>query len=246
MKSKKNKEIDVERLRQLAEQQKAQIHIPFHSLRQSDEPQQTVLEKADHALIDYCSALPGDESAERCWRAVRYFEERVAEAQEGCVLPEGGRSAEAGACTAAERLEDFVRQFVGQAPTHMFVQTLLVLESADRHAKERQDTPRPEAETSVEEAARKQLVDLFYAMDSDLNGMLDVEEFRAAMRAAKRELPGDVVSKVLEAMDIHGRLTLDQFINIAEAEEIYADTPLAAWLRRSASGELKEYKHKAV
>ncbi len=91
---------------------------------------------------DYCSALPGDESAERCWRAVRYFEERVAEAQEGCVLPEGGRSAEAGACTAAERLEDFVRQFVGQAPTHMFVQTLLVLESADRHAKERQDTPR--------------------------------------------------------------------------------------------------------
>ncbi len=68
----------------------------------------------------------------------------------------------------------------------------------------------------MEEAARKQLVDLFYAMDSDLNGMLDVEEFRAAMRAAKRELPGDVVSKVLEAMDIHGRLTLDQFINIAE------------------------------
>jgi hypothetical protein len=45
------KEIDVERLRQLAEQQKAQIHIPFHSLRQSDEPQQTVLEKADHALV---------------------------------------------------------------------------------------------------------------------------------------------------------------------------------------------------
>jgi hypothetical protein len=98
--------------------------------------------KCRHLRADYCSALPGDESAERCWRAVRYFEERVAEAQAGCVLPEGGRSAEAGACAAAERLEDFVRQFVGQAPTHMFVQTLLVLESADRHAKERQNTPR--------------------------------------------------------------------------------------------------------
>ena len=30
-----------------------------------------------------------------------------------------------------------MRQFVGLAPTHMFVQTLLVLEAADRHAEER-------------------------------------------------------------------------------------------------------------
>lgn len=73
-----------------------------------------------------------------------------------------------------------------------------------------------EEQQSEEEAARARLANLFYAMDSDLNGMLDVEEFRAAMRAAKRELPGDVVAKVLEAMDVHGRLNLDQFIAIAE------------------------------
>jgi len=73
-----------------------------------------------------------------------------------------------------------------------------------------------EEQQSEEEVARARLTNLFYAMDSDLNGMLDVEEFRAAMRAAKRELPGDVVAKVLEAMDVHGRLTLDQFIAIAE------------------------------
>ena len=29
---------------------------------------------------------------------------------------------------------------------------------------------------------RQRLVDLFYAMDTDLNGMLDVAEFREAMR----------------------------------------------------------------
>ena len=29
---------------------------------------------------------------------------------------------------------------------------------------------------------RQRLVDLFYAMDTDLNGMLDVGEFREAMR----------------------------------------------------------------
>jgi hypothetical protein len=85
--------------------------------------------------------LPGDERAERCWQAVRYFEERKAEAEAGCVLPEGGRASNAEACASLERLEDFVRQFVGQAPTRMFVQTLLVLESADRHAKERQEHP---------------------------------------------------------------------------------------------------------
>ncbi len=31
-------------------------------------------------------------------------------------------------------------------------------------------------------AARQRMADLFYAMDTDLNGMLDVEEFREAMR----------------------------------------------------------------
>jgi len=90
---------------------------------------------------DYCSALPGDEQAERCWQAVRYFEDSVAEAQSGCVLPDGSRAAEASACAAIDRLEDFVRQFVGQAPTHMFVQTLLVLESAERHDAERIASP---------------------------------------------------------------------------------------------------------
>ena len=33
-----------------------------------------------------------------------------------------------------------------------------------------------------EEARRQRLANLFYAMDTDLNGVLDVEEFREAMR----------------------------------------------------------------
>ena len=35
---------------------------------------------------------------------------------------------------------------------------------------------------------RQRLVDLFYAMDTDLNGMLDVEEFREAMRKVRATL----------------------------------------------------------
>ncbi len=41
-----------------------------------------------------------------------------------------------------------------------------------------------EEEQAMTELAekRQRMVDLFYAMDTDLNGMLDVEEFREAMR----------------------------------------------------------------
>ena len=71
------------------------------------------------------------------------------------------------------------------------------------------------ADIEVEER-RQRMVDLFYAMDTDLNGMLDVEEFREAMRKAKHELSGSMVSKVLDSMDVHGRLTLEEFLAIAD------------------------------
>ena len=59
-------------------------------------------------------------------------------------MPEGNREWGSTQCSSLERLEDFVRQFVGQAPTHMFVQTLLVLEAADqRAAKHASSTGKP-------------------------------------------------------------------------------------------------------
>lgn len=74
----------------------------------------------------------------------RYFEDRKSEAEEGCIMPEGDREWGSTQCSSLERLEDFVRQFVGQAPTHMFVQTLLVLEAADqRAAKHASSTGKP-------------------------------------------------------------------------------------------------------
>ena len=36
-------------------------------------------------------------------------------------------------CMSLERLEDFVRQMVQEAPTRLFVQTLLVLNNAEKH-----------------------------------------------------------------------------------------------------------------
>lgn len=70
-----------------------------------------------------------------CGTVCRYFEERKSEAEEGCILEDSDeREWGSAQCTNLERLEDFVRQFVGQAPTHMFVKTLLVLEAADKRA----------------------------------------------------------------------------------------------------------------
>lgn len=86
--------------------------------------------------------------------------------------------------------------------------------------------PHAEALSSQEAAdaevaeRRQRMVDLFYAMDTDLNGMLDVEEFREAMRKAHHELSGSIVSKVLESMDVHGRLTLEEFLAIADVRAL--------------------------
>ena len=49
-------------------------------------------------------------------------------------MPESDREWGSAQCSSLEHLEDFVRQFIGHAPTHMFVQTLLVLEAADARA----------------------------------------------------------------------------------------------------------------
>ena len=96
------------------------------------------------------------------------------------------------------------------------------------------------ADIEVEER-RQRMVDLFYAMDTDLNGMLDVEEFREAMRKANHELSGSVVSKTLESMDVHGRLTLEEFLAIADVSSPPC-TPRKQPHRgmRITSGSLKE------
>ena len=93
----------------------------------------------------------------------------------------------------------------------------------------------------IEVAERRQrMVDLFYAMDTDLNGMLDVEEFREAMRKADHELSGSVVSKVLDSMDVHGRLTLEEFLAIADVSlPPYATHGRTQGRVRSVTGALR-------
>lgn len=54
-------------------------------------------------------------------------------------------------------------------------------------------------------------------MDTDLDGKLDAGEFRAAMeKLGMIHLSGPVVSTIFNAMDIHGPLTLQEFLYIVE------------------------------
>lgn len=55
------------------------------------------------------------------------------------------------------------------------------------------------------------------AMDLDMDGKLNAGEFRAAMeKLGMTHLSGPVVSTIFSAMDIHGPLTLQEFLYIVE------------------------------
>lgn len=58
------------------------------------------------------------------------------------------------------------------------------------------------------------------AMDRDNNGKLDTSEFRDAMNKLGMEhLTGKTVSTILSAMDIHGPITLEDFLQIVEVPQ---------------------------
>jgi len=75
-------------------------------------------------------------------------------------------------------------------------------------------------------------------MDKDGNGKLDAQEFRDAMdKLSNDHLPGGTVGTIFSAMNLHGAITLEDFLQIVEVgpwplEVPSADKqrpPLACW-----------------
>lgn len=58
--------------------------------------------------------------------------------------------------------------------------------------------------------------DFFVRMDKDKDGRLNVDEFRTSMKLLGDELHGPTVTMILEALDVHGYLDLDQFLTVVE------------------------------
>ena len=59
-------------------------------------------------------------------------------------------------------------------------------------------------------------------MDKDGNGRLDTAEFRDAMeKLGMSNITGTTVSTIFEAMNIHGPITEDEFMQIIEVRLIH-------------------------
>ena len=76
-----------------------------------------------------------------------------------------------------------------------------------------------EADAKAGASQRERLRDLFHQLDTNMDGRLDATEFREGMRRAGDELAGPEVATIFQAMDIHGWLTLDDFLAIAEVPQ---------------------------
>ena len=62
---------------------------------------------------------------------------------------------------------------------------------------------------------------ILQAMDRDGNGKLDAAEFRDAMKQlGMQNLTGTTVSTIFEAMDIHGAITMEDFLQIVEVPHL--------------------------
>jgi Ca2+-binding EF-hand superfamily protein len=214
--------------------------VAFHRLQQTPEErqahQQPLLSKAEAELAEYCSALPGEgEESEKCWAAYDYFEQRKDEAESGCEVDWTSGKRDGPDCGKLDSFESLVRQLLGQAPMKSFAHMLYTLRKADQHAQ--QPSGKLAGQSAAEQGnasdnGRRRLVALFHAMDKDGNGKLDVAEFRDALaKLGMQHLTGSTVSTIFSAMDIHGPITLEDFLHIVEAEEINSDTPVSRWLR---------------
>lgn len=73
-------------------------------------------------------------------------------------------------------------------------------------------------------------------MDKDGNGKLDVAEFRDALaKLGMQHLTGSTVSTIFSAMDIHGPITLEDFLHIVEVLQNLQTLPMQYSARQHAS-----------
>lgn len=202
-----------------------------------------LLVHAESAIADYCVTLPEEsEECEQCWLAYDYFEHRKATAEEGCD-PRWGKGRLSPECQELESFEHFVRQLLGYTPIKSVVRMLYGMRNAELKPKDAKPTAeiaevdskdgKPQYElVGAPEDSKERLVALFGAMDKDGNGKLNAQEFRDAMdKLGNEHLPGETVGTIFSAMNLHGSITLEDFLQIVEAEEINSNTQVSRWLR---------------
>jgi hypothetical protein len=208
-----------------------------------------VLRLAEHDLSDYCTNLYGENETERCWLAYNYFEERKKASEEGCSLEVKDGVVGGVDCQRLDKFEDFIREMVKEGRIASMAKTLATLAGAEMRKSERAaggdstslgslvselDDAAPGDATPARDALRAVLAEVFNSHDFNKDGRMDVQEFRAAMRDMGDELSAKTVSTIFSAMDVHGWLTFNEFVQIVEAEEVRAHSRFAKGLRTLA------------
>ncbi len=84
----------------------------------------------------------------------------------------------------------------------------------------------------IHQCSQEELAAIFNEYDLDHNGYLHIDEFRSAMKRLGNELHSRTVKTIFSALGNHekGRLDLDEFIAIVEAEELRShDSVVEMW-----------------
>ncbi|GAB4818833.1 hypothetical protein N2152v2_005879 [Parachlorella kessleri] len=183
--------------------------------------------------------LSDDEEASTCWSAYDYLEHKRREAEAGCAFEVRDTGRPGASCARLQALEQLSYELIGSGQVSSIVNTLATLSRTDIGSGEQQVASggeavafmgegdlvvaHPQGQQEVESTdpdRRAYLRSLFSRLDHDHDGQLDMEEFRAAMRELGDELDGRTVALVGEALDAHGRLDEDQFLQLAQVYQL--------------------------
>eukprot|EP01026_Neomeris_dumetosa_P071076 TRINITY_DN714_c0_g1_i5.p2 TRINITY_DN714_c0_g1~~TRINITY_DN714_c0_g1_i5.p2 ORF type:complete len:245 (-),score=32.47 TRINITY_DN714_c0_g1_i5:384-1118(-) len=194
--------------------------LKFSIMEHTAKPQKhRELKKLGRQLGDYCTILPGDENAERCWTAYHFYEKKKKALLEECHNQE--------VRDKLEKFEDAMRE-LQYAGLPNIVNTLYHMaireQGATAHLSHIKDTQKQSLTVD-------QLQELFDIVDTNKNGEIDIGQFRDAMDIIGDHLSGQAVATICQAMDVHGFLNFQQFQAIVEAEEIASHSATSRVLR---------------
>lgn len=212
-------------------------HGGFRSLRKSlwdrlkppgDVKQYQDISEVEHELSEHCLELPGSESSEECWLALKSLRAEQEKASAECDVQNPDT------CRHLEQLENKCHGLRHDSSTGFDAIVQAFVPPEQRKHKPKAD-PAAEERLAEKEKRREHLKGVFQKFDSNKDGKLNILELSAALKSLGEELDEVEMMQAMEAIDSHG-LWVDQdgFVDIAEAELERSHDPVVELLRHQA------------
>lgn len=191
----------------------------------------SLLDNAESQLNAYCSSLQSPEARTKCQEVVSYYKDKRAKIQSGCVEELESGSMPGSNCQSLENLERLVYEVAYTGGSENLYQVL----RAEHNAAKRKASPNapPCSHTLGDrlDALHNKATTLFEIVDTKGDGYIGREELLNAMAILECKLSEDELGLVLSAMDCHGHVTREQFIDIVQAEALRTPDSDAEHLR---------------